>query len=308
MRPEEMLSRNDPPYGLRFMDLPMISARIKQLAKRSLPLPIARGLGRIFYTFAHGLSRILSVARQRRSPRFSIPPLEIPSILHCCIAYNKNGGFCIPLSSRHRLAAQRILNGSVYEPETIEFMVANCGDGDIVHAGTFFGDFLPSLSRGCASAAKVWAFEPNPENFRCALITCSVSGLENIALYNAGLGSFRGTMQMVVRDREGRSLGGASHLVGACNSGDQSTTEMVDILSLDEIVPPNKHVSILQLDVEGFEQEALTGALGTIRRCRPIIILETMPPEPWMRQHILNLHYKISGRLHRNTILRPQSE
>ena len=62
-------------------------------------------------------------------------------LLQCCIAYNKYGGYCVLLSSRHRPAAKKILAGEVWEADTIEFVKSNCGDGDLVHAGTLLGRF-----------------------------------------------------------------------------------------------------------------------------------------------------------------------
>lgn len=84
------------------------------------------------------------------------------------ISHNEYGKYCVPKSSSIRPAARKILSGEVYEPETIEFMRVNCGDGDVVHAGAYFGDFLPALSAGMSAGGKVWAFEPNFENYYCA--------------------------------------------------------------------------------------------------------------------------------------------
>jgi hypothetical protein len=77
------------------------------------------------------------------------------SVLQCYIAYNQYGGYCVPQSSHHRPAAQRILSGTLWEPKTIAFMMTYCGTGDIVHAGTYFGDIVPALSQACAPGAKV---------------------------------------------------------------------------------------------------------------------------------------------------------
>src|SRR5882672_2138462 len=101
-------------------------------------------------------------------------------VLQCRVSYNKYGGYCVPSSSVHRPAAQKILSGDVWEPDTIEFMVNHVGDGDIVHAGAYFGDFIPALSQACKPSAKLWTFEPNPENYRCALITIEINGLRNV--------------------------------------------------------------------------------------------------------------------------------
>ena len=42
----------------------------------------------------------------------------------------------------------------------------------------------------------------------------------------------------------------------------------------------------MQLDVEGHEQQALLGAMLTIARCRPLLILETLPAEDWIEEHL----------------------
>ena len=63
-------------------------------------------------------------------------------------------------------------------------------------------------------------------------------------------------------------------------------------------------VAVIQLDVEGHEQEALAGATRTIARCRPLIVLETPPPESWIAQHLAPLGYSVTGTVDANTVLR----
>ena len=236
--------------------------------------------------------------------RPSVPrPDDGPSVLQCSIAYNKFGGYCVPSSSCHRPAARKILLGEVYEPGTIEYMSVNCGGGDIVHAGAYFGDFLPALSNACGPDAKLWAFEPNPENYRCASITASINGLRNVELIRAGLGAERGRCKMAVADEQGRALGGASRILGPYGASDRVRCASVEIVKLDDIVPPTRRVAILQLDVEGFEQTALCGAKEVVRRSRPILILEHLPEEKWLAAEILRLGYRIAGSIHGNTVL-----
>jgi len=224
------------------------------------------------------------------------------SVLRCCIAYNKYGGFCVPLSSRHRTAAQKILSGDVYEPETIKFITSNKGSGDIVHAGTYFGDFLPALSRSIMSSAKVWAFEPNHENYRCSLITTHINNLQNVELINAGLGERQGSSVMVTSNADSRALGGGSRILRDGDKISSERKETVRVVALDEVIPSSRRVSIIHLDVEGYEKEALDGALKTIRRCLPIIVLESLPENRWLRENVLCYGYRRSGSVHGNTI------
>lgn len=277
----------------------MVNRAVKNLAKTVLP----RGV----------VSRLSSNGRHRQEtlPRFAAPVNGAVNgaaeTLACCIAYTESGGFCVPLSSRHRPAARRILEGSVYEPDTIAFLTANCGNGDIVHAGTYFGDFLPALSRACARDAKIWAFEPNPENFRCASVTRAINALDNVHLTNCGLGASAGSAVMQVRSPDGRALGGGSQLQNQATALSEDLTVEVGIVALDDVIPPDRPVSIIQLDVEGFEQQALAGAMETLSRCKPILVLETLPEEPWLASNILSLGYRLDAEIHGNRVLLPSA-
>jgi FkbM family methyltransferase len=220
------------------------------------------------------------------------------------VGSNAFGRYCVPAASRHRKAARKILSGEVYEPETIAFMASNCGSGDIVHAGTYFGDFLPALSHALQSEGLIWGFEPSRENFCCASMTIELNRLQNVRLMNAALGTKPSTMPLGVRAADGLALGGGSRLAHEREVG--VDYEEATIVVLDDVVPRERRISILQLDVEFFEQEALAGALSVIRRSLPIIILETVPSdEIWFRDNILALGYGFCRKVHRNSIFAP---
>ncbi|MEP4148373.1 MAG: FkbM family methyltransferase [Halioglobus sp.] len=230
------------------------------------------------------------------------------SALKCRVWYNQYGGYCLPESSLHRSAARRVLRGDVYEPATLEFMRAHCGEGDIVHAGTYFGDFLPALASGCGANSEVWAFEPNPENYRCAQITCLINALNNVHLQNAGLGDELAELYMRTVDTDGRSMGGKSRII-AQEDYDEARDEKIRITCIDEAVPVDRNVSIVQLDVEDHEKAALTGALQTIKRCLPILILEVrkesdLLDSAWFADTILSLGYKQTDTVHGNVVFR----
>ena len=147
----------------------------------------------------------------------------------------------------------------------------------------------------------MWAFEPNPENYLCASITRQINRLDNVELRNAGLGEQRGIARMIVSDKDGGALGGASHIVAGDNQG--KGLQDVDIVSIDEMVPSDRPISIIQLDVEYYEQQALAGALLTIRRWSPILVLENLPDEGWLARNILQLGYRVWGKVIYNTVL-----
>ncbi len=218
------------------------------------------------------------------------------------IAANEYGRYCIPRSSHTRPAAATVLAGNVWEPGVIAFMARNCGAGDIVHAGAYFGDFLPGLSHALAPGARLWAFEPSSENHACAQKTVEMNGLANVSLFPAGLGARAETKPLYIASEAEGVRGGGSRIATKRRPG--RTYEDVPVAALDDVVPQDRDVSILQLDVEGFEQKALKGALGTLRRCRPLLILEHLPLKPeWHERHILSLGYREVGTIHANRIL-----
>ncbi|ELR96285.1 FkbM family methyltransferase [Gloeocapsa sp. PCC 73106] len=259
---------------------------IKKLIKIVIPAPITDFVKKIRWGYGY-----------RSKAKLSKPYYSSNNTLSCTIAYNKFGGYCIPRSSIHRPAAQKILKGDIHEKETIEFMTSKCGQGDIVHAGTFYGDFLPALSAACSPTAKVWAFEPNPESYRCASITIMINNLSNINLINAGLGSTKNFATLVTKDHRGVNLGGGSTIQELNSSEVDRGAITVPIVTLDEILPEDRQVSVIQLDVEGYEKQALAGAMKTIQRCLPIIILETVPEDSWMSENILSLGYSFNGKV-----------
>jgi FkbM family methyltransferase len=271
---------------------------VKSLAKTILPRRLQSTLRRM----AH--------ERKIRGTPFpfvvTLPP-QSDNALNCCVAYNKYGAYCVPISGLRRPAALHVLAGDVWEAPTLDFMAAHCRDGDIIHAGTFFGDFLPPLSCSVSNSAKIWAFEPHPESYRCASITIQLNQLRNIEIMNAGLGEHRGSQLLVTTDFSGVPLGGASQI--APNSKDEwnargHSTVPIQIATIDDVVPEARSVSIIQLDVEGYEQRALTGALRTIRQHRPILIIETLPDDKWMLENLIPLGYRVTERILENVILR----
>lgn len=270
---------------------------MREAWRRWLPPRCRQFLGRLWWQL-----------RFRRRARYLRRQSGQGRELECQVAYTRLGAFCVPLSSVRRPAVQRILRGEVHEPQTMAAMVSCLAEGgDIVHAGTFFGDFLPELSRACGAQGKVWAFEPNPESHRCAQVTCLLNGLDNVHLHHAALGACAGTVALCVRDEQGRALGGRSHVVQGPEAAAGPCVE-VPLLCLDEVVPPSRRVAVVQLDVEGSERQALEGASGLLRRCRPVLILEQLPPEAWLQAHLFPLGYVLDGRLHENSVLRVPAE
>lgn len=219
--------------------------------------------------------------------------------LQCIVAHNNYGLYCVPERSKQRPASIEIINGRIWEPETISLICRFAGSGDIIHAGTFFGDFLPAISRALVPSAKLWAFEPNSENFQAAAITCRLNDLSNVELHPCGL-SERGDRLSLRIGQGGTWFGGGSHILGREGTLGEDIEEAT-VVPIDSLIPPHRQISVLQLDVEGHERAALAGGHDLIRRWRPLLILETLPKD-W-GETLEPLGYRLVGRCHDNSVL-----
>ena len=206
------------------------------------------------------------------------------------IGKNIHGSYSVPADSVHRPAARDILNGKVYEPRTIQFMIDNCGHGSIIHAGTYFGDFIPALSKYCK--ANIYAFEPNIVNFIHASNTIEMNQCRNVILKNNALGSDERIVHLQISENNIPS-GGASKVV----VNESSQTTPVQQIRLDDVIPDTP-ISILQLDIELSEADAILGALRIIEENHPLIIVEGQTADDILR----TLGYTRTGYVHQNSI------
>lgn len=157
-------------------------------------------------------------------------------------------------------ASSRILNGEYYEPLTHKMVaqLMSLRPGSLVHAGTFFGDMLPTFSHACPCT--VYASEPVLENFVLAKLCVQ----QNVWIQNSGLSSVIKIGRVDTGDDEGIHRGGASEI---SHSGQLTSLVTIDSLGIDDL-------SLIQLDVEGHELEALKGAVRSIEKNQPEIMIE----------------------------------
>ncbi|WP_343503064.1 hypothetical protein [Alloyangia pacifica] len=88
------------------------------------------------------------------------------------------GRYCVPQGLETRPAVKAVRVGGTCEPQTLAFMRAHAGGGDIVHVGTFFGDVLPDV------AAAMLDFVI-PRDRQVTIVQFDVEGHEKRALKSA---------------------------------------------------------------------------------------------------------------------------
>ena len=98
-------------------------------------------------------------------------------------------------------------------------------------------------------------------------------------------------------------LGGGSRIVDAGKVDGWGEVEEVELLTLDDVIGEDRDVSAIHLDIENREQQALAGGMCTIERCRPQLVLETLPREGWIAENLGRLGYGVMGAVDGNFVM-----
>lgn len=138
----------------------------------------------------------------------------------------------------------------------LPIILEHINNGDtVVDAGAFIGDHTIAYVDKVGSNGNVYAFEPNDEAFECLRHNCP-----DALVFNVGLS-----------DKEEVLYYESSPNAGAGKIKD-SGAKKIQTMRLDSI--GIKNVSLIKIDVEGFELNVLKGALETIKKFKPVMWIE----------------------------------
>lgn len=129
--------------------------------------------------------------------------------------------------------------------------------GCVVDVGASIGDHTVTYAKWVGPTGMVWAFEPYIEAYKC--LVHNVNSYLQVAAINTALSDDVEQFDMVISNNAG-----ASYVVARNGS---VRTETLDCYEMDEI-------NFIKFDIEGFEFRAIQGAIETIKRCRPVMLVE----------------------------------
>lgn len=199
------------------------------------------------------------------------------------------GGFLWPDSDRE--AAQIVLGQSEQIDAVARLLKRR---RTAIQAGGNVGIFPKRLNR---FFGRVYTFEPDPENYACLQLNLAET---NVTSVQAALGAATGSVGM---ELSADNVG--SHRVAGAGSIPMTTIDAYDILDCD----------LIWLDVEGYELEALKGAVKTIEQCRPVIVVEDFGlsrkygiPAGAAVDWLVERGYRNAGRLDLDVVMVPAEE
>jgi FkbM family methyltransferase len=142
-------------------------------------------------------------------------------------------------------------------------------DKDIIDAGAFIGESAIVLSS--YTNRTVYSFEPVFKNYELAIKTLELNKVKNCKLERLALGTKPG--QTEISDDSSCSNIDLNDKLGIKPRTD-SKMELVDIETLDNYVERHSlKVGLIKVDLEGFEQQFLAGAMKTIREQKPTLLI-----------------------------------
>jgi len=146
-------------------------------------------------------------------------------------------------------------------------------DGSFVDAGAHIGFYSVYMAK---LFTKVFAFEPSPFQRSYLERNKDANNLENLTIFPNALGETTSTAKLYIM---GRSGGSNTLCKEVGEVGDPMSVIDVEVLPLDGLRPLISPVSLIKIDVEGYEMNLLKGAKNTILEDRPLIVCEVWQSE-----------------------------
>ena len=166
---------------------------------------------------------------------------------------------------------------------------AKLGNGTIIDVGSYIGDSILIFKKHFPDN-QIIGFEATSGNYQKALQTLKLNNLTNVLVENLALGDKTGSLTLSTDQGSGNSW------EFSCLS---EKVEHCKMETLDNYLK-TRHcpkVELIKVDIEGAEQLFIHGALETIKRDRPIILMsiyhnydDLMHIKPFFEN--LNLGYK----------------
>ena len=150
-----------------------------------------------------------------------------------------------------------------YEHDLIGFVKRHISPRRVVDVGTNIGNHAIGFSGH--PDYQVYCFEPDLELVEIAKINLEINSIEH-QIFNYGLGEKEELVSFIKAESENSGA-------GQFDKNAQSETQL-PIKRMDDCIPDDFEVDLIKIDVEGFELNVLLGAVNTIQKNAPSLIIE----------------------------------
>jgi len=140
----------------------------------------------------------------------------------------------------------------------------------VADIGAHIGYFSRQLSALVGAKGRVYAFEPDPDN--AERLKRNTTDLANVSVQESAVAAISGELQLF----SSRTLN-VDHR--AYQAKDQARAgKKVSAVSLDDFFSADDiWVDFIKMDIQGYEEQAMTGMQSTLRKFRPAVVSEFWP-------------------------------
>jgi FkbM family methyltransferase len=147
-------------------------------------------------------------------------------------------------------------HGLKYLPQDI---IKSLENKDFLDCGAYIGESSLMFERDY-NPNKIFSFEPIPDNYAYLLENIKSNNLQKVIPIKTSVGEKSGKIHII-------PLGPTSFV---SEKGNIET----EVISIDEFVSErNISVGLIKVDVEGYELEVLKGAIKTIKKFKPVLLI-----------------------------------
>jgi FkbM family methyltransferase len=180
----------------------------------------------------------------------------------------KNHGYLMELELSDWAERFTFFLGRYYEMGVQSVLDAILMPGDrFVDIGANIGMITLHACSLIGSAGRVDCFEPNPECVERLRRQLQINDIQNVAIHTCALSDEAGNLNLNLSSE---------------HSGTATLTEVdevkrslpVKVCVGDDLLMEGPHISVMKMDVEGYEMKALSGLEETLKAFKPIIITE----------------------------------
>lgn len=203
-------------------------------------------LNRIHYIYTHNLLDMKKLLNTNEMIKIK----EINKFMITCKKKIK-----LPIYS-YEVSVFYYLCGLKFLPQEV---INNLINKDFIDGGAYIGDSALIFEK-YFHPKKIYAFEPELENYNLMLNTIKLNNLKNVIPIRKGLGEKEERLKIISK--------------GSCSYISYRGEKSINITTIDNLVFKNNlSIGLIKLDIEGFELNALKGAEKTIKEFKPVLLI-----------------------------------
>ncbi|OIO31240.1 hypothetical protein AUJ77_00315 [Candidatus Nomurabacteria bacterium CG1_02_43_90] len=234
-------------------------SKIKYSLKKLLPKSIFDLILALWQTIFRKLVDILDALRLKRFNNYR----TIETAHH-------GHKFSLFISPKNGFIDKHIFLYGTYEPQILDLLVTYLKKGStFVDIGANIGQHSMLAGSIVGDTGKVYSFEPIPYIYEQFLDSLKINHFERIVhAHNVALGKENKEESLYV---EKNNVGGSSIVSSKGKEGEKIS---ITIKRGDELLESLSRIDMVKIDVEGYEYEVLVGIKKTLKKHKPIIVLE----------------------------------